>query len=72
VELDPQLIAALVLVGFAALYVGRRLVREWSGRGNAGCAGGCGCSAAVQPPKGADKRVLVPLKQITVQPTRKA
>jgi hypothetical protein len=41
---DPQLIAAIVLIGAAGCYLVWRALRSWVWNRGGGCGGGCGCA----------------------------
>ena len=62
-SLDSQLLAVFALVALAGVYVARRTLKEWSGKGKVGCGGGCGCAATKTVTAKRD-RSLIPLEQV--------
>jgi hypothetical protein len=62
--MDWQLTLVVVLVVLALLYLGRRTLRTWRGKG-AGC-GGCKCSGTEGAANAAEK-TLIPLEQVRLR-----
>jgi hypothetical protein len=63
--MDPQLIVVVMLVSAAALYLARRTLRTWAGRGGS-CSKGCGCGKSVRSPVG-----LIPSEELTLRQAAK-
>jgi hypothetical protein len=59
-----QELTVYVLVVAAALYVGRRAWRTWSGRGTA-CASGCGKGCG--EPKNEERPTFIPAGELTLR-----
>jgi len=61
--MDWQLVAVMVAVAAAALYVARGWWRSWSAS-KAGCSGGCGCGPKQDSP---DTRTIISTDQLTAR-----
>jgi hypothetical protein len=62
--MDWQLLLVIVLVILALLYLGRRTLRTWRGKG-AGC-GGCKCPGTVSAPNSTTE-TLIPLEHVKLR-----
>ena len=77
--MDIQQIIAFVIVGVAALYLGRNAVRAWKAfRSGKGCSSGCGkCAFAVKetvarkPSATSSSLNIIPLTEIKSTPDRR-
>jgi hypothetical protein len=59
--MDPELLIVLLIVSVAALYLGRKTLRTWRGKGSC-CSKGCGSGkkSDARPP-------LIPSEQLTLR-----
>lgn len=63
--MDWQLLLVVVLVVLALLYLGRRALRTWRGKG-AGC-GGCKCPSPAKTPNAAATETLIPIDEVRLR-----
>jgi hypothetical protein len=68
--MDWQLLIVGVLLVLALLYLGRRSLLTWRGKG-AGC-GGCKCSATAKSANASAAETLIPSEQIRLRQRSKA
>jgi hypothetical protein len=63
--MDWQLLLVSVLVMLALLYLGRRTLRTWRGKG-AGC-GGCKCPSTAKTSNVSATETLIPIDQVRLR-----
>jgi len=63
-----QLIAVIVIVAAAAVYIGRQTWRTWSTRKDSSCGGGCGCASKTQASGNTNGApVLIPSEELVLR-----
>lgn len=63
--MDWQLLLVVVLVSLASLYLGRRTLRTWRGKG-AGC-GGCKCPGSTKMSPSTGAQTWIPLDELRLR-----